>query len=66
VKLAFHKNTEPYCGSVGPIAYDKGRAYSVNTIKGEVSDWRYDLKYSPRGCKECERHMVEALKEDEK
>ena len=64
--ITFHKNTEPHCGAVGPIAYTNGEAWSVNVYplasgpeKYKVMDWRFDLKYVP-GCKECERHMAAA------
>lgn len=58
-----HKNTTPHCGAVGPIVYENGQAWSVNTFKNEVMDWRFDLKYVLKGCPECERHMKAAQEE---
>jgi len=73
MKIAFHKSTTPNCGSVGPIAYDKGVAWSVNVYptgsgpdKYKVTDWRYELTWSrerPHRCAECERHIVAAEQE---
>jgi hypothetical protein len=59
--LATHERTTPHCGAVGPIAYaPDGTAWSVNTFKGEIMDWRFDLKYVNSGCPECARHMAAA------
>lgn len=59
--LATHGNTNPYCGAVGPIAYTpNGQAWSVNTIDGEIMDWRFELTALHHGCKECERHIAAA------
>src|SRR5262249_11651630 len=52
-----HHKTSPDCGATGPIAYEKGKAYSVNTIGGKVVDWRFGLHELPTGCKECQRHI---------
>ena len=62
--IKFHGSTVPYCGAVGPIAYRDGEAWSVNAIMNgdeiRVMDWRFELRYLPNGCKECERHMNDA------
>lgn len=60
MKLTTHVNSEPYCGAVGPIAYDKGKAWSVNTIFNEVMDWRFTLDSTQHRCEECRRHVAAA------
>src|SRR5215813_2839416 len=57
VTISTHHKSSPDCGATGPIAYEKGKAYSVNTIGGKVVDWRFGLHELPTGCKECQRHI---------
>lgn len=56
MKITRHLRTTPDCGAVGPIVYEKGKAWSVNA---KVVDWRFELDYLPKG---CDRH-IQAAKE---
>lgn len=68
--IVFHRNTDPHCGAVGPIAYKDKKAWSVNvypTASGpdryKVMDWRFELDYTMHNCTECQR-LVKGAKEE--
>lgn len=61
--LTRHLNTDPHCGAAGPILYSMGRAWSVNSYEGGLTEFRFGLDELRNNCKECERHKIAALKE---